>query len=134
MSKFYKDYQNGINKEIQLLPQIQTFLNDDTICKLDNKNIFDFKGDNKYIELKSRNNNYSKYPTTLVGKNKVDKASILNEEVYFFFSFTDGLYYYKYNTHDKLEIKLNHCGRYDRGKQEINNYCFIPIELLKKVI
>ena len=134
MSKFLKDYQYGINKEIQLLPQIRNFLNDNTICKLDNSNVFDFKGDNKYIELKSRNNNYLKYPTTMVGQNKVDKASILNEEVYFFFSFTDGLYYWLYNTDDKLEIKINHCGRRDRGKQEINNYCFIPIELLKKVI
>jgi hypothetical protein len=33
----------------------------------------------------------------MVGQNKVDKASILNEEVYFFFSFTDGLYFWLYN-------------------------------------
>ena len=134
MSKFLKDYNYGINKELQLLPQIQTFLNDDTIYKLDDSNIFDFKGNNKYIELKSRNNNYSKYSTTMIGYNKVVKASSFIEDVYFFFNFTDGLYYWLYNTDDKLEIKLNHCSRWDRGKKEINNYCFIPIELLKKVI
>ena len=61
MSKFLKDYHYGINKEIQLLPQLQSFLNDNTIYKLENSNVFDFKGDNKFIELKSRNNNYSKY-------------------------------------------------------------------------
>ena len=54
MSKFLKDYHYGINKEIQLLPQLQTFLNDNTIYKLENSNVFDFKGDNKFIELKSK--------------------------------------------------------------------------------
>jgi hypothetical protein len=71
MSKFLKDYHYGINKEIQLLPQLQSFLNDNTIYKLENSNVFDFKGDNKFIELKSRNNNYSKYPTTMIGLNKI---------------------------------------------------------------
>ena len=130
MSKFLKDYHYGINKEIQLLPQLQSFLNDNTIYKLENSNVFDFKGDNKLIELKSRNNNYSKYPTTMIGLNKIKKASTLQEYVYFFFCFNDGLYYWLYDKECELEIKK--AGRFDRGRPEINEYCFIPIELLKK--
>jgi len=132
MSKFLKDYHYGINKEIQLLPQLQSFLNDNTIYKLENSNVFDFKGDNKFIELKSRNNNYSKYPTTMIGLNKIKKASTLQEYVYFFFCFNDGLYYWLYDKDCELEIKK--AGRFDRGRPEINEYCFIPIELLQKVI
>jgi hypothetical protein len=132
MSKFLKDYHYGINKEIQLLPQLQSFLNDNTIYKLENSNVFDFKGDNKFIELKSRNNNYSKYPTTMIGLNKIKKASTLQEYVYFFFCFNDGLYYWLYDKDCELEIKR--AGRFDRGRPEINEYCFIPIELLQKVI
>ncbi len=132
MSKFLKDYHYGINKEIQLLPQLQTFLNDNTIYKLENSNVFDVKGNNKFIELKSRNNNYSKYPTTMIGLNKIKKASTLQEYVYFFFCFNDGLYYWLYDKECELEIKK--AGRFDRGRPEINEYCFIPIELLQKVI
>ena len=132
MSKILKDYHYWIKKEIQLLPQLQSFLNDNTIYKLENSNVFDFKGDNKFIELKSRNNNYSKYPTTMIGLNKIKKASTLQEYVYFFFCFNDGLYYWLYDKDCELEIKK--AGRFDRGRPEINEYCFIPIELLQKVI
>ena len=83
MFKKSYNYNYGINKELQLLPTIKQFSNDNTIYKLENSNEFDFKGDNKYIELKSRNNNYLKYPTTMVGQNKVDKASIINENDFF---------------------------------------------------
>ena len=47
---FKKEYTFGIKKEIELLPIIRTFFNDDTITQLDRLNIFDYKGDNKYIE------------------------------------------------------------------------------------
>jgi hypothetical protein len=131
MSKFLKDLQFGLNKEMQLLPVLKDYLKDNTLYKLENSNVFDFKGDNKYIELKSRNNNYDKYPSTMIGMNKIHKASTLTENVYFFFNFVDGLYYWLYNKDYELEIKRS--GRWDRGRAEIKNYCYIPIELLIKV-
>ena len=132
MFKKINDYNFGINKELQLLPTIKQFLNDNTIYKLENSNEFDFKGDNKYIELKSRNNNYNKYPTTMIGYNKIKKALELNEDVYFIFNFTDGIYYYKFDRDKELEIKQG--GRRDRGRPEIKDYYFIPIEILQKII
>ena len=132
MFKKINDYNYGINKELQLLPTIKQFLNDNTIYKLENSNEFDFKGDNKYIELKSRNNNYNKYPTTMIGYNKIKKALELNEDVYFIFNFTDGIYYYKFDRDKELEIKQG--GRRDRGRPEIKDYYFIPIEILQKII
>jgi hypothetical protein len=82
MSKFLKDLQFGLNKEMQLLPVLKDYLKDNTLYKLENSNVFDFKGDNKYIELKSRNNNYDKYPSTMIGMNKIHKASTLTGNVY----------------------------------------------------
>ena len=131
---FKKDYTFGLKKEIELLPKIKLFFNDETITQLDRLNVFDYKGDNKYIELKSRNNNYNKYPTTMIGYNKIKKALELNEDVYFIFNFTDGLYYYKFDRDKELEIKRNYCSRRDREKLEINDYYFIPIEILQKII
>jgi hypothetical protein len=131
---FKKDYTFGLKKEIELLPKIKLFFNDETITQLDRLNVFDYKGDNKYIELKSRNNNYNKYPTTMIGYNKIKKALELNEDVYFIFSFTDGIYYYKFDKDKELEIKRNYCSRRDRGRPEIKDYYFIPIEILQKII
>ena len=131
MSKKFYDYNFGINKEMQLLPTIKDYLKDNTIYKLENCNEFDFKGDNKYIELKSRRNKYNKFSSTMIGLNKIEKASTLDEYVYFFFCFEDGLYYWLYDKDYELEIRQG--GRWDRGKAEIKFYAFLPIEMLIKI-
>jgi len=129
---FKKDYSFGVQKEVELLPILRKFFSDETIIQLDRHNIFDYKGDNKYIELKSRNNSYNKYPTTMIGYNKIKKALEVDEEVYFVFNFTDGVYYYQFDRDKELEIKQ--AGRNDRGRPEIKDYYFIPIEILKEII
>ena len=48
-------------------------------------NVFDYVGSNTYIQLKSRNNNYNKFPTTMIGFIKIKKASTLIEVVFFVF-------------------------------------------------
>jgi hypothetical protein len=131
MSKFLIDYNFGLKKEVEILEIIKKYFNDDTIIKLNKYNVFDFKGIS-YYELKSRNNEYNKYSSTMIGNNKIIKASQLDDDVYFLFSFTDGLYYWKYDKNYKLEIKK--CGRIDRGIAEINDYAFIPIEILIKIV
>jgi hypothetical protein len=105
MFKKVNDYNFGINKEIQLLPTIKDYLKDNTIYKLENSNAFDFKGDNKYIELKSRRIKINQYRSTMIGLNKIEKASTLDEYVYFFFSFEDGLYYWLYDKDYESEIR-----------------------------
>ena len=97
---------------------------------------FDFISENIYIELKTRNNNYNKYPTTMIGHNKLIKARELknkNIKTYFFFRFTDGIYYIRYT--DKLldNIKSKIGGRFDRGCKELNLYSYIPIDQLKRL-
>jgi hypothetical protein len=130
-NKFLQDCEFGNIKEQEILPVMKTFFNDDSISKLDKNNIFDFKGDNKYIELKSRHNILTKYPTTMVGYNKILKASQLNEDVYFFFCFDDCLCYWKFKKDYEFEIRKG--GRRDRGISEIKDYVYIPINDLIKV-
>ena len=131
---FKKDYTFGLEKEIELLPILRSFFNDDSIIQLDRHNVFDFKGDNKYIELKSRNCYYDKYPKTMIGYNKIKKALEIDEDVYFVFNFTDGTYYFKFDKLMEIEVKPKFISRTDRGKAEINDYAFIPIEILKEIV
>ena len=130
--KNYIDYLVGLERERQLLPILKTHFKDDSIFQLTQYNTFDYQGDNKYIELKSRNNKIDKYDKTMVGYNKIIRASTILEDVYFFFWFTDGLFYWKFNRDIDLEVKR--AGRQDRGKFEYNNYAFIPTTLLTKII
>jgi len=98
--------------------------------------VFDFEGDNFFIEVKSFRNNYEKYERTMIGKNKFDKAEQViatGADVYFCFNYLDGLYYWKYNKDDLDKIKVYKGGRTDRGKAEIKEYCYIPIVLLTKI-
>ena len=132
---FKKDYNFGKQNEIQLLKQLQGFFKDTTIESLDNYNAFDFKGEKKYIELKSRHNTYDKYETTMIGCNKLDQARVYDDlgyEIFFVFNFIDGIYYWKYIKDNKLSKKRG--GRSDRGRPEIKDYYYIPINYLQKLI
>ena len=90
--KNYIYYLVGLERERQLLPILKTHFKDDSIFQLTQYNTFDYQGDNKYIELKSRNNKIDKYDKTMIGLNKIMKASTVLEDIYFFFWFTDGLF------------------------------------------
>ena len=84
------------------------------------------------IELKSRRNTYSKFDTTIIGKNKIDYAKSLNKKVIFVFNFIDGLYYIEYSP---LFESFDLCEQYilrDKQKELKTNY-HIPINLLKRI-
>jgi hypothetical protein len=135
-----KDLHFGKEKETELLPIIQRHLTDDTFMKIKNEySTFDFVNDSRtiYVELKSRRNEYNKYPTSIVGYNKIAAAQhLFNEkkaEVYFYFSFIDGLYYWKFNPDELSLFQYRDVCRTDRNRIEKSNYCFIPIEYLTEV-
>lgn len=94
--------------------------------------VMDFTDDDgDYYEIKSRNNNYNTYPTTMVGENKIKFCKKYpHKNHFFFFCFQDGDYYYHYNPEDVLSFGRG--GRYDRGRPEMRQYCYIPINLLHK--
>jgi hypothetical protein len=124
------DYNTGSIHEKVMLPKLIEYFNDATLQLTSKTCIFDFKGDNKFIELKKRTFNSDKYPDTMIGLNKIEYCKGKEAECYFVFSFTDGDYIYRYNDTDQLNYRSG--GRRDRGYNEYKSYCYIPINLLKK--
>lgn len=89
--------------------------------------LFDFYNENFLVELKARRNDYAKYPTTMVGLNKILKAKREHyKKCVFCFKFLDGLYYHIYDANKNYEVKKG--GRCDRGCQEIKDYVYIQIK------
>lgn len=134
-SQKQKDLKFGEAKE----NDIQAVINDAFKCKSEKLppfHPFDFKDlqANTYYEHKGRRNEYNKYSTTMIGSNKIDFINKHPDNDYvFIFGFTDGNYYIKYNKElfDNFEIKKG--GRLDRGRPEIKDYLYIPIEQLSKI-
>lgn len=94
---------------------------------------FDFKtaDDSTFVELKARTFAHDKYPTTMVGQNKVDCARLSPSKTYYFaFSFTDGLYWIRYDPVLFKTFPVKQGGRTDRGRAEVSLYCYIPIQHL----
>ena len=92
-------YEYGVKEENRLLQPLQEFFRDHTITPLPEGYKFDFMGEGKYVELKSRTCRKSTYATTCISDYKVyyAKKHCHQSDFYFVFNFTDGLYYWKYN-------------------------------------
>ena len=102
--------------------------------KDDPDDTFDFSNARVYLDTKCRRNAKDRYPTTMVGNNKVLaglKLMIQGYHVFFVFGFTDGDYIWKLN---REEYEVWHGGRFDRGSPEIKSYCYVPINYLTKII
>jgi len=100
----------------------------------DSFDVFDFSNERYFIDAKSRRNTKLKYPTTMVGENKVLKGLNLmmrGYEVYFVFGFTDVNCLWKL---DRDQYEVRHGGRMDRGTPEIKSYCYVPVKYLKDII
>ena len=100
----------------------------------DANDTFDFSNDRVFIDAKARRNTKNKYPTTMVGENKVIQGLNLmmrGYDVFFVFGFTDGNYLWKLN---RDEYEVSHGGRMDRGGPEIKSYCYVPVKYLQEII
>ena len=129
-----KDESYGLTKEQELFSKLKE-MHGDTLKKTIGKyNPFDFENEDTLIELKSRRNTKDKYPDTMVSLSKVKKAEGEKRNVYFYFNFTDGLYRWKYDSEELKNFRYGQGGRNDRGRCEINNYCYIPVNILAKSI
>jgi hypothetical protein len=129
---YKQDYEFGKLNENKILSTLRKFFNDDTIMQTTNKyNKYDFKSlkTNRKIELKSRQNFYNTFPTTIIPSDK------LCHDVTLVFSFRDGDYYIDYdpvlfNTFEsKLFVRNSRSDCIDRP----NDYIYIPIEHLKRI-
>lgn len=130
MNTYQKDVILGLRMESIILPQIRTYFKRKDIKKTTDKySLYDFYDDEYKYELKSRNNKYETYPTTLICCNK------LSDKTIYLFNFQNGLYYLEYDeelfsTFERKPFKRNpREGISDYEKE----YIFIPIEHLIKI-
>jgi len=133
LRSFKQDYKIGISSELTNKPIFENHFKE-SFNKLSQSHIMDFESDNKYLEIKTRTNNYNRYPTTMIPYNKIEFAKKSNKEVYFIFVFTDSIYYIKYdNNFDNFEKKLyKRDDRIDYTDKE-KDYIYIPITFLSPI-
>lgn len=114
-----KRYNEGVINEDIVLPQIKKYFNRD-IKKLNERyGKYDFSCDNYKYELKSRNNEFNKYPTTMIAVDKLDKNVIL------LFKFTDDkLAFIEYNEEQFKSYERKLFTKYTIPKEHI----YIPIK------
>ena len=136
MKNIAVDYKMGISKECNVHPILETFFD----CVLEKPSnpysVFDFFSNKCYVELKTRRNNWKTYPSTMVGKNKLNFAkSITDRPVYFCFQFQDGLFYWAYNEQDIENgyVVFDQGGRNDRGRNEYKTYAYLDVSKLQRI-
>jgi len=127
-----QEYAYGLAQEEQLKPFFELYFRKE-LHETDQYDPFDFIGENIKIELKSRRNTYSKYPTTIVGMFKINKICNFEIDHFFVFNFTDGLYYWKYNIEEFNNMKQITIKRRDRPGSQGHLYLSIPIGSLTKM-
>lgn len=134
MNKFKEDINFGKISEKEIYEILKNKYPD--IESTSDYSIFDFVSQNQKlnIELKTRRNESNKYPTTMIGLNKIKKCNDPDMMYLFIFKFTDEILFIRYNEEifNKFEIKKS--GRYDRKKSgELSNYIYIPITSLSSL-
>lgn len=136
VASFKDDYKFGIESEDNLIETISNTIGV-KLLKTGKRNIIDFSDENETVkvELKTRRNASTTYETTLLPINKISNLNS-DKSYYYVFSFTDGLYYIKYDkpTFDGFAVNNN----YWRGaRMDIRNVqqqvVLIPISSLKKI-
>ena len=129
---YKKDLEFGFKAEDDLFGKIKSIYGEKIIKTEPNCRV-DYCDDNTLIELKSRRNNYNTYPTTMISKGKIDYMLDSGKRSICLFNFTDGLYSIEIDKNKIDKFKLKKGGRWDRGRPELNQYYYIPIELLTEM-
>lgn len=129
------DFKFGEQKEKDLKLPISEYLGL-SLKRTKPYSVFDYECDTAYVELKSRRTPLNQFPTTIIGKNKLDKAKEVVSEgkkVYFVIDFPEALLCWEYCSEQADKIVVGKCGRRDRGRNEIKDYSFVPISYFQTI-
>lgn len=131
----------GNRNEVKLLPIIRELYGEDVV-KIEGRFApFDYESPSLKIELKSRDLKYNKYPTTMIGFNKVELAKADHtKKAVFLFAFLDGLYEWIYTDANFEAIGGMEAVKCRTGYVKYNSsnfnpnkpHLYIPIEKLVK--
>jgi hypothetical protein len=139
MPTFASDYAYGTANELKQLSNLNKYLNT-TLHRRGGFNTFDYDDEKSiFVELKTRRCRHDRYPTAIVGQNKVNHAKLNEtEENHFVFAFCyeDGLYAIEYEPDLFSTFESN--DEYYRGaRDDIENkpqkIIYIPTNLLVKI-
>lgn len=125
---FYpKDFEFGDKEEERIHPSLIAYFKRE-IRRKGGKNKHDYECDEYNYEVKSRKNNYSKYPTTMITADKIcgEKKLIL------LFNFLDGLYYIEYDKEKFDKYEIQNFSR-ARIKTDEKPHIYIPINDLTQL-
>lgn len=118
---------NDINFGLWNEKKLQKALGDEWKKTKNQYETFDFiHNDGRIIELKSRRCSKDKYEETFFTSHKIKSNDTKKLRIYFLF--TDGLYKWNYNPN---QYRIASGGRNDRGRDEINEYCYVNKKYLK---
>lgn len=134
MKSFKQDYAAGIQSENALLPILNKYFNT-TFTKTSQYHPVDFQSPKAFVELKTRTNRYSQYPTTMLPYSKITFAKQADRPTYFVFAFTDNTYFIEYNQSLFSTFTTNEFQRQDRQDHTDRNqdYIYIPIKHLLRL-
>ena len=121
------DYAFGLASQAALLPRLRAFFGDDLQPTPGQFNHYDFESSTAVYELKTRRIARDRYPTTLIGANKVNPTHAKNQV--YIFDFTDGPFYIRYDKATFYSFELAPFVRNDPGFVA-RPYLFIPITAL----
>lgn len=128
MNTYQQDLAFGLSKEDEFHHVLDQHFQDDLIRVSNRYSRYDFKGTKYVYELKSRNCSVGKYPTTMIGADKIMPNSV------FIFAFTDGLYFIYYDPIVFSKFEVKEFRRYRTGKEDVQkDYVYIPTEYLTKL-
>jgi len=129
-----QDLELGKIGEEKCLPIFREKL-DKYLAKTDTYNCMDFISPYSNVELKTRNCNSDRYPSIMIGKNKIQYALSSKRKTYLAFNFFDGLFYYevKQADIDNGDVFYAMGGRKDRGIDETKEVAYIKSHLLVKL-
>jgi hypothetical protein len=117
------DLKFGDRKEIEILPLLRTLPHPnakDLAKQSDKYAVMDYcdATQSVFAELKSRRIPHNRYPTAIIGWNKIREAKRRSESgssSFFVWSYSDGVYYLPYET--KLFDTFQHEEDYQRGER-----------------
>jgi hypothetical protein len=146
MKSFVIDNKFGIECESRVLEILnKNFKLDSNIQK--SRSVFssyDFYSTKYFYELKSRNNKYAEYYTTLISEKKIKDNIVKGQDengkqkygLILLFNFTDGLYYIEYEPElfSTFELKMFKRNTRLDYKDKEQMYYHIPIKYLQKIL
>jgi hypothetical protein len=93
-----EDLRFGYTHEQNVLERLQKQFGT-TLLRGGNWDTMDYSNPAKtiFIELKSRRVPHDRYPTAIIGRNKIRFCSDPTKEYYFVYNYEDGLFYIKYD-------------------------------------